>query len=53
MATYKIEREENIGISFSNFSDLSFDSNSSLYTTLSKIAQDIYWKVCKKVIVKI
>lgn len=53
MATYEIKREENIGVSFSNLSDLSFGYNSSLYTTLSKIAQDIYWKVCKKVNVKI
>lgn len=39
---YKTEGKENMDVSFSNFSNLSFGYDSSLYFALSKIVQDAY-----------
>ena len=40
MVRYKTKRKEDIGVSFSNLCDLSSDSNLSLHSALSQIAQD-------------
>ncbi len=53
MTTREIEREEDIGVSFSNLSDLGSNSNSSQHSTLSQIAQDARRKSCKKANMKI
>lgn len=53
MATGEREGEKDMGISFSNLSDLGSDSDSSLYFTLSQIARDTCREVRKKANMKI
>lgn len=48
MATRKTEGEEDMGVSFSNLSDLGSDSDSSLHSALSQIARDVRREARKK-----
>lgn len=53
MATCETEREEDIGVSFSNFFDLGSDSDLSLHSAPLQIAQNAHWEARKKANIKI
>ena len=53
MPIYKTEGKKDMGVSFSNFSDLNSNSDSSLYFVFSQLAQDACQKVHKKANMKI